>query len=59
MVHPGSRRPVKTTTRDRARRAWRRFRRSRASRHMPFAVYSLITIVGMGYTLVMICRATG
>lgn len=50
------RRPVKTSAR---RRAWRRLKRSRAARHLPFAVYCLITFGGMGWTLVMICRATG
>lgn len=40
------------------RRIWRRVRRSRYARHLPFTVYALITFLGMGWTLVTICRAT-
>jgi hypothetical protein len=45
--------------RRRVHRAWRWTRRSRAARHLPFTAYCVITLVGMGYTLVLISRATG
>lgn len=56
MAHHAYRRSVKYP---RVRRTWRKVRRSRYARHLPFTIYCLITFFGMGWTLVMICRATG
>jgi hypothetical protein len=44
--------------RRRVHSAYRWTRRSRAARHLPFTAYCVITAVGMGYTLVLISRAT-
>lgn len=45
--------------RRRVHRACRWVRRSRAARHLPFTAYVIITFFGMGYTLLLVSRATG